>query len=240
MGLTRDFVIAEIKRTAEANGGRALGRKRFFTETGIRESDWSGKYWARWSDALAEAGVVGASMNPALSDDVVLRKLADFVVEAGHFPVNTELRLRARTDPEFPSHNTFATKYGSKSSLAARLLEFCRDRTGYETVVRICQPLAEARAAGQPASAPVVNGVVYLFKSGRFYKIGRTNSLGRREYELGIQLPEKLTLVHSIVTDDPVGIEAYWHRRFELLRKNGEWFQLSPADVSAFKRRKFM
>ena len=77
-------------------------------------------------------------------------------------------------------------------------------------------------------------------KSGRYYKIGRSNAAGRREYELAIQLPEKLKTIHSIRTDDPPGIERYWHRRFETKRKNGEWFDLNPLDVKAFRRRKFM
>lgn len=77
-------------------------------------------------------------------------------------------------------------------------------------------------------------------KSGQYYKLGRTNAAGRREYELAIQMPQKLMTVHTIRTDDPVGIEAYWHQRFRMKRQNGEWFDLDAADIKAFQRRKFM
>jgi hypothetical protein len=83
-------------------------------------------------------------------------------------------------------------------------------------------------------------GFVYLARMGKYYKIGHTGSVGRRQYEIALQLPEKLTLVHSISTDDPAGIEAYWHKRFEQKRANGEWFELAAQDVRAFKRRTFM
>jgi hypothetical protein len=55
-------------------------------------------------------------------------------------------------------------------------------------------------------------------------------------YELAIQLPEKAVQIHLIETDDPGGVEAYWHNRFQAKRKNGEWFDLGTAEVSAFKR----
>ena len=58
-------------------------------------------------------------------------------------------------------------------------------------------------------------GTVYLLRSGRYHKIGKSNSVGRREYELGLNTPEPCRLVHVIKTDDPNGIERYWLKRFE-------------------------
>lgn len=39
------------------DSGIPLGRSRFAAETGIHEHDWRGRFWARWSDALREAGL---------------------------------------------------------------------------------------------------------------------------------------------------------------------------------------
>lgn len=123
-----------------------------------------------------------------------------------------------------------------------KVKEYCQNREGYEDIVLLCEGHVSRADNDSEAADPSDGeiGVVYLMKSGKFYKLGRSNAAGRREYELGIQLPEKLKTVHVVRTDDPAGIEAYWHNRLETKRKNGEWFDLDTADVTAFKRRKFM
>ncbi|MBX9585614.1 MAG: GIY-YIG nuclease family protein [Gemmataceae bacterium] len=121
--------------------------------------------------------------------------------------------------------------------------DHCLSQDEYAVVVGYCDDYTPRKRADERPEALDEQqgyGFVYLVKSGRFYKIGMTNSVGRREYELSIQLPEPVATVHVIRTDDPPGIEAYWHNRFAAKRRNGEWFELDAADVAAFKRRKFM
>jgi hypothetical protein len=45
--MNKQHILDEIKRIAQTNGGRSVGRLRFEKETGIRVADWQGKYWAR-------------------------------------------------------------------------------------------------------------------------------------------------------------------------------------------------
>ena len=239
--MDKQHIIQEIRRTAAANDGVPLGQSRFFVETGIKVADWSGKYWARWGDALLEAGFSPNKLMQRTDDSLIVEKVVALTRELGRLPTKAEMQLKRRADRSFPSHGTVA-RLGTKQELIARALDFCRRIDGYKDVERILAGsiVAQSTESAEIPSVESNEGYVYLIRSGRFYKIGRTNALGRRQRELAIQLPEKAVPVHSIRTDDPIGIEAYWHKRFEAKRRNGEWFELSAAEVHAFKRRKFM
>jgi hypothetical protein len=237
--VTKEQILSELQRTADANGGVPLGKGRFEAETGIREQDWRGRYWARWNDALAEAGFPPNQLQGRLDHDLVLSKLVAEIRRLGRMPTVAELSLRRREDDTFPSPRVFE-RFGPKATWAQQVLDYCAERDDCADVAEIVAPLVPVEREPEEAGETAVEGFVYLLKSGRFYKIGRTLDVGRRKYDLAIQLPEAVTEEHVIRTDDPTGIERYWHLRFADRRKNGEWFELTRADVSAFKRRKFM
>lgn len=235
--MTKEHILSEIQKAAKANGGVPLGRERFERETGIKESHWLGRFWASWGDAVREAGFAVNPWNAAHPEEHLLASYAGLTRELGRVPTAPQIRLKRRADSTFPNDKVFA-RFGDKSALLGRVREFCAERPEFADVLSILGTTSSAAAVSSRSITPV--GFVYLTKFGRHYKIGRTNAAGRRERELSIQLPEKSKTVHVIETDDPEGIEAYWHRRFATKRGNGEWFTLDSTDVAAFKRRRFM
>jgi hypothetical protein len=242
MAITKLQILNEIKRTAAANGGVPLGWRKFASETGIGDRDWLGKIWARWSDAVCEAGFAPNKMTQAHGEATLLEKYAALALELGRLPTVADARLATSNGLDFPDWNTFTRQFGGKQELVAKLREYCRTRGEYPSVVDLCDGYVprEREKPDDLSRGEGRIGFVYLMKSAKYYKIGKANVTGRRHRELAIQMPERLIYVHEIRTDDPFGIEAYWHNRFAEKRRNGEWFELDAEDVAAFKRRKFM
>lgn len=239
---SKEHILREIRRLADENGGKPVGVRKFRAAANINNSDWEGRYWVRWSDAVREAGYRPGEWNvQSHGDDDLLRILAGLTREYGRRPTQAELRMRKRTHPDQPGPEVFRRRLGESAVLHERLLTFADADPALADVARLLAATAPVTRSALKADAkPVVTGVVYLLSMGDFNKIGRSNDPGRRLYEVGLRLPERHDLVHVIETDDPSGIEAYWHRRFASQRANGEWFRLSPGDVSAFTRRTYM
>jgi len=239
--MNKQQILDEIKRIAAANDGKPPGEKLFHSETGLREHEWRGKYWAKWTDAVREAGYEPNKWVEATQENLLLEKYILLIRELGRLPSNAEMKLRRHQDPSFPSMSPF--KRLGKATLQAKAKDYCSTHIDYDDVLSLLDNVSlSKKVALQSLSreSEKDDGFVYLMKSGRFYKIGRSVAVGQRERQLKIQLPNKAETVHSIRTDDPVGIETYWHKRFASKRKNGEWFELDRAEIGAFRRRKFM
>lgn len=239
--MNKEHILAEIKRTAEANAEKPLGKHGFTSQTGIKYSDWFGIHWARWGDAVREAGLAPNEMTGAYDDAAVIEQYAKLARELGRLPVKGDLRLHRRKDSQFSSDKVFE-RLGAKAELIRRLFAFCEGKGGYEDVLELCKKFTPRATDSENdvRIADVEIGFVYLIRAGRFYKIGKTNAAGRREREIALQLPDRAVTVHVIRTDDPSGIKSYWHQRFGAKRRNGEWFDLDRSEVAIFKRRKFM
>lgn len=226
----RVHIVAEIRRIAETNGGPPPGQQLFERRTGLPRSSWCGKFWSRWSDALREAGFVANEKRPRLDDDEMLAKFAQVARQLGRIPANSDLAIYRRNGGDVPHYGTFIGHFGGKRQLLERLKLWAAANPDAADVAAIIPEYERV----VPPSRSRTNGGVYLLRSGNRFKIGCSKVLERRVRNIQKILP-KSALVHSIESDDPRGVEAYWHRRFAAKRVKGEWFELSPADVAAFR-----
>jgi len=235
---SRDHILDEIRRLAESNNGNPVGLKRFSDETGISQYDVE-TYWARWGDAVSEAGLTANTLQGKdLNDEQLLQKLADHTLELGHLPTRVERRHKRLADPSFPSPTVYTRRFGDRNDLIRRTRQFASTHAGYEELISILpEPSDDATTSGILDKSKTGDfGYVYLIQMQKWFKIGFTKDILRRRGEIRLVLPEKETLVHTIETDDPSGVEQYWHNRFADRRTQGEWFQLSSADVTAFRK----
>ena len=149
------------------------------------------------------------SKNEKLDEKFVLSKIAAACRHYGKVPAFMEFRLYKKIDKDFPNEKTLLNYFGGKENLVQRVGAWARTREEYKDIAAM---IPDAPAVSDPQTK-AKEGLVYLIKSGAHYKIGRSDELERRVKEICIALPEAATLVHSIRTDDPAGIEAYWHRQ---------------------------
>jgi hypothetical protein len=243
----KQFILSEIRRTAALNGGEPVGVRRFQTETGIAEHEWRGSHWARWGDALSEAGFAPLEWTTGSSVEQILEVMAKIVRQYGRYPTVSEILIEKKKDGTVPTPKALGRKLGAKAEAIERLRNYCSSIEKYADVSAILAKdvagtiLAADHESGVETSKSDPISYVYLVRSGKLYKIGYSENHWRRKSELHKQTSEGITEVHTIsVIDDAPGIERYWHERFKDKRRHGEWFDLSAEDIRAFKRRKSM
>lgn len=233
----KEEILLQIKRIS-SDTGHPPGRRTFEQTTGICESDWQGIYWARWGDAVREAGLEPNLIQQSYDDEYLLKRYCDAALHFESPPTRPEMRIYARKFGEFPSYTTYQNHFGTMHKLRVAARSWALGHEEYSAILSMI-PKTDHIVDEPQRTETTEEGWVYLLNSGTYYKIGRSENVEKRVKQISIALPHKVTLIHAIKTDDPAGIEAYWHRRFENVRANGEWFALSKTDVRAFKRRRF-
>lgn len=153
---------------------------------------------------------------------------------------DTEQSLRSIKNFFFDGFDVTPLKKRKKSSLAAKRAAQRRasllgslgltESDNSEDVSPTASRAARTRKTKMP-----LPGVVYLLQGGSYFKIGKSVDFEKRLGQIKLQLPYLVEVVHTIRATNPSQVETHWHRRFAPLRRNGEWFELTEAEVNEFK-----
>jgi hypothetical protein len=232
--MTKNDFLAKIRLAAAQHGGR-IGLRAFCQETGLPEKQHVQFGFANWNDAVRAAGLASSTFFRPRSDErSVVQAVVGLVSRLNKWPSENELTLERQRDKTFPSLQVIR-RLSRSGSLPEKIAAYCPTLPNLAAVLTI---VSGRTGAGAEPTDDLAHGYVYLFRHGtrREFKIGKTRNPLRREGQVDVELPQQIEPIHKIKTDDPSGVESYWHRRFETKRLKGEWFELSPADVRAFQR----
>jgi hypothetical protein len=129
-----DLILPEIRRLALESGGRPPGEQAFTKATGITKGKWYGVFWARWGDALIEAGFEPNTWTQRSDSAEMLSKVAELCRQLGRLPIDAELRMRRKIDPEFPRAGTLFSHFSNRAGLVAALRKLA-DADGYDDLL---------------------------------------------------------------------------------------------------------
>lgn len=243
--MNRDQILAEIKRVAEANSSVVVGERVFFAQTRLNRRVLRRAGFPNYGAAVEAAGYRRNQLKQAYSDDQLFAPLAQLAREVGHCPTTGERAVARYKAPTFPGEAAVSRR-ARQEPLAQQLLRWCRDEPAFQDVARMLEstvPLQDGNSTLETRGRKIVTGYVYLMRygaHGKDFKIGHTENVQRRQSQIDMVSPRDVRVVHSIETDDPEGIEKYWHERFSERRvKTKEVFHLTPDDVAAFRRRQY-
>ena len=230
--------ILEAMRSLARKLGRVPGENTFRSYTGISRSEMWNLGFAKYSEAVEAAGLEPNRLQVAFNTSELLAKLAVLTRQLGKFPTKGDLKVARSKDGSIPSYEAYV-RLGEQlyNRIPGILLKFCHYQKDFADVIPLVESRIPSESVGEKQSikAPQkVAGYVYLAKHGQDYRVGRSNDVVRRGREISLILPQELEHVHIIETDDPPGIERYWHERFKDRRIRGEWFRLTREDVAAF------
>jgi hypothetical protein len=147
-------------------------------------------YWARWGDALKEAGFEPIVPQHKIPEDVICKKFCELSIKLKKKPTYSELKMAKRNDVDFPSSRIMVRHYGSISKLSERAIEYAKRDKEYSSAVDYLST-SDGVDRGE-SRLPTALGCVYLIKGGRRFKVGRTKDVESRIPELSYQSQTRL------------------------------------------------
>jgi Meiotically up-regulated gene 113 len=239
--MTRDQVVRRIAELAAQRDGHISFRE-FLREVGLPEQWLRGQPWfPGWNTLLTELGLTTRRFAPPQRDPTAsVGAIAELIRQLQRWPTEDEFRRERAKNDAIPSV-AFIRKLRRSGELAKLIAPLAKaDPSTPALQLLASEEPRDEEHLDTKASRDRVQGYVYMLRSGRRYKIGKSTDPSRRFREVRLELPDETVQVHTIATDDPSGIEAYWHRRFAAKRVRGtEFFELDANEVRAFKFRKF-
>ena len=241
MEMNKESVTQRILALAGDREGH-IGLKAFLDETGIKENWLRIQPWySGWNSLLAELGLNTKSFGVVRSSvPNIVMAVANLIVRDSLWPTQDALARERKRDDLFPSLKVIRP-LRKTGELARLIVQLGSTDPNFAAAALLAAPHAAQLAQDTSVlSSERITGYVYMLRSGSHYKIGKSKDPSRRWREIRLELPEETHQVHSIPTDDPTGIEAYWHHRFKEKRvRNTEFFKLDGSDILAFKRRTY-
>jgi len=237
--LTKEEILKLIRKRTKENGDKTPGQKNFYEYAEIGIYDLHKFGWSNYGELVREAGLTPNKFdNTKYNHEQLCEMFIGVIREREKWPTRGDLDVKHHNNSNFPNSATFYSKLGLTINLAKTILGFIEDKEAYEDIIEICNLVLKGSEDRDESSegGDVTSGFVYLGKQHGDYKIGKTKNANRRRDDISLLGSEPFELIHEIKTDDMDGVEKYWHGRFKSRWKRGEWFNLSRADIKAFKR----
>lgn len=78
---------------------------------------------------------------------------------------------------------------------------------------------------------------VYLIQQGDsdLYKIGVSKNINKRKSSLQTANPLNLKIIDSHLTENSFKVESIMHKKWNLYKQKGEWFQLTQENIKEFR-----
>lgn len=237
--LTKEEIIKELQKYAKENGGKTPGEQNFYKYVGIGIYDLQKRGWSKYRELVLEAGLVPNKFDKTkYSHKQLCEMFIETIRKNGKWPTRGELNVEHYNNSNLPDSSTYYNKLGLTRDLAQTILQYVKDKKGYEDVIVISNSVLEKHKNESVTSGEdeIESGFIYLGLQHGDHKIGFAKNLDRRREDITLLGSEPMVWIHKIETDDMRGVERYWHNRFKSKWLRGEWFKLNSADVKAFKR----